>query len=32
MVDGGKKESRLDVCSNFEKMEMSRDSVRSVKS
>jgi hypothetical protein len=32
LVDGGKRESRLDVCSIFEKMEMSKDSVESLKS
>jgi hypothetical protein len=32
LVDGGKRENRLDVYSNFERMEMSRDSVGSLKS
>jgi hypothetical protein len=32
LVDGGKRESRLDVCSTFEKMEVNRDSVVSLKS
>jgi hypothetical protein len=32
MVDGRKKESRMDVRSSFERMEVSRDSVGSLKS
>jgi hypothetical protein len=32
LVDGGKRESRFDVYSVFERMEMSRDSVRRLKS
>jgi hypothetical protein len=32
LIDGGKRESILDVCSTFERMEMSRDSVGSLKS
>jgi hypothetical protein len=32
LVDGGKRESRLDVCRTFERMEVNRDSVRSLKS
>jgi hypothetical protein len=27
LIDGGKRENRLDVCSTFERMEMSRDNV-----
>jgi hypothetical protein len=29
---GGKRESRLDVCSTFERMEMNKDNVGSLKS
>jgi len=32
LVDGGKRENRLDVCSTFERMEANRDSVGSLKS
>jgi hypothetical protein len=32
LVDGTKKESRMDVRNNFEKIEVNRDSVRSLKS
>jgi hypothetical protein len=32
LVDGRKKESRLDGCSSFEKMEVNRDSVGNLKS
>jgi hypothetical protein len=31
LVNGRKKESRMDVYSSFEKMEMNRDSVGSLK-
>jgi hypothetical protein len=31
LVDGKKKESRMDVCSSFERMEMTRDNVGSLK-
>jgi hypothetical protein len=31
LVDGGKRESGLDVCSTFERMEMSWDNVGSLK-
>jgi hypothetical protein len=32
LIDGGRREKRLDDCSTFEKMEVSRDSVGSLKS
>jgi hypothetical protein len=32
MVDGKKKESRIDVCNSFKRMKMSKDSVGSLKS
>jgi hypothetical protein len=32
LVNGGKRESRLDVCSTFERMELNTDNVRSLKS
>ncbi len=32
LVDGGKRESTLDVCSTFERMEMNRDNVKSLNS
>jgi hypothetical protein len=32
LVHGREKESRMDVCSSFEKMEVNRDSVGSLKS
>ncbi len=32
LVDGGKRENRLDVCSTFERMEVNKDSVGSLKS
>ncbi len=32
LIDGGKKDNRLDDCSIFERMEMSKDSVGSLKS
>jgi hypothetical protein len=32
LVDDGKRENRLDVCNTFERMEMNRDSVGSLKS
>ncbi len=31
LVDGGNKENRLDECSTFEKMEVTKDSVGSLK-
>jgi hypothetical protein len=31
LVDGGKRENRLDVCSTFERIKMSKDSVGSLK-
>jgi hypothetical protein len=31
LVDGGKKENRLDDCSTFERMEVSRDNAESLK-
>ncbi len=32
LVNGGKSESRLDVCNTFERMEVNRDNVGSLKS
>jgi len=32
LVNGREKESRMDICNNFERMEESRDSVGSLKS
>ncbi len=32
LVDGKEKESRMDVCNSFERMEVSRDNVGSLKS
>jgi hypothetical protein len=32
LVNGGKRENRLDVCSTFERMELNRDNVGSLKS
>jgi hypothetical protein len=32
LVDGGKRENRLNVCSTFERMEIRKDSVGSLKS
>jgi hypothetical protein len=32
LVDGGKRENRLDDCGTFERMEMSRNSFESLKS
>jgi hypothetical protein len=32
LVDGRKKEGRLEGCSSFERMEISRDNVESLKS
>jgi hypothetical protein len=31
LVDGKKKENRMDVCNNFKRMEMSKDNVESLK-
>jgi hypothetical protein len=31
LIDGGKRESGLDVCSTFGRMEVSKDSVGSLK-
>jgi hypothetical protein len=31
LVHGGKRESGLDVCNTFERMEVSRDNVRNLK-
>jgi hypothetical protein len=31
LVDGGKRENILDVCSTFERMKMSKDNVGSLK-
>jgi hypothetical protein len=31
LIDGGNRESGLDVCSTFERMEMSKDNVGSLK-
>ncbi len=31
LINGGNRENRLDVCSTFERMEVSRDNVGSLK-